>query len=441
MDSASTPWAERFEKLLDAEAIRKGVAVGVPPLVGLNRLPTELATKQLETALKTVFFPTSQCVTVLQRFVGVAYAHCRVTYPSLKAFMAGVYAEEVPLEKFSAPICLTGLGGTGKTELIRAFIRLQGMDSAVEADDKHPPFPLNVAWLVTILARSTPKDVLVRLSNKAASPSELVEVCRKLAFRDGVPFLCADEFQFATGSSSANARVTQMLYCLAYIGIPFVYVANFSLLRRLQKRPEEDQQRLLSDPIVLLPEACGSEDWVMTLRSQQSVAPDVLLFDPVNDAKNLHTFTAGRKRAMVRLAMIAFRTEHRRGGVVDFDALRRAYHSEQFARYREESEILASQLIRNAPDKIRNDLWCPIPLPKGAEEKFLDTTLLARRDQVAEFELRSALTGKERRSAEEIERTITKRGAKAGSVFQLDKGKKASSEELKRNASWLKNNL
>ena len=33
----------------------------------------------------------------------------------------------------------------------------------------------------------------------------------------------------------------------------------------------------------------------------------------------------------------------------DLEALRRAYHSPQFFRYREEYEILASQAIRNAP--------------------------------------------------------------------------------------------
>lgn len=441
MDSILNPWAARFEALLDADTIRKRAAVEVTPLVGLNRLPAELAAKQLEIRLKTVFYPTSQCVAVLQRFVGAAYAHCKVTYPTPKAFMAGVYATDVPLEKFAAPICLTGLSGTGKTELIKAFIRLQSADDTVETDNNHPPFPLNGAWLVTILARCTPKDVLMALSGSSASPPELVDMCRKLAFRNGVPFLCADEFQFATGSSSANARVTQMLFCLAYIGLPFVYVANFSLLRRLQKRPEEDQQRLLSDPIVLMPDALGGKDWLMTLRTQQSVAPDVLQFDPTNDAKNLHAYTAGRKRAMVTLIMIAYRTEYPRGGVVNLDALRRAYQSPQFARYRVESEILASQIVRNAPDKKRHDLWCPVPLPEDAAASFLDATLQARCDQVAQSELRSALTGKERKAAEEIERVLAKRGANAGTVVPLVKGKKATSEELKQNANWLKNNL
>lgn len=441
MDSVFNPWAARFEALLDAETIKALVAVEVPPLIGLERLPTELAAKQLEKSLETVFYPTSQCVAFIQRLVGVAYAHCKVTYPTRKAFMAGIYAKDVPLEKFVPPMCLTGLAGIGKTELIRAFIRLQRLDSTVEADDKHPPFPLNGAWLVTILARSTPKDVLIELSKSVATPAELVSVCRKLAFRNGVPSLLADEFQFATGSSSANARVTQMLYCLAYIGIPFVYVANFSLLRRLQKRPEEDQQRLLSDPIVLSPDRWESEDWVMTLRAQQGIAPEILQFDPNKDAKNLHAYTAGRKRAMVRLIVIAFRTEHPRGGIVDFDALRRAYQSSQFAGYREESEILANQIFRNAPDKTRDDLWCPIPLPEGAAATFLDSTLQARGDQVAESELRSALTGKERKAADEIERAIAMRGAKAGTVVQLGKRKKATSEELKRNANWLRENL
>lgn len=441
MGSAFNPWSARFEALLDVDTIRDRVAVEVPPLVGLHRLPIELATKQLERSLKTVFYPTAQCIAILQRLVGAAYAHCVITYSSPKAFMAGVYAKEAPLEKFASPICITGLSGTGKTELLMAFRRLQSADSTLIVDPNHSSFPLNGAWLATVQARSTPKDILTALAGSTGKPSDLVGECRKLAFRNGVPLLCADEFQFATGSSSANVIVTQMLFALAYIGIPFVFVANFSLYRRLQKRPEEDRQRFLAKPIVVLPDPWSSEDWLMTLRVQQGVAPNFLQFDPVAHAKELHAFSAGRKRAMANLILIAYQSEHSRGGVVDIAALRRAYKSAEFAECREESEILATQAIRNAPNRKRMDLWCPISLPEDATVKFLSSTTQARGELVAEAELRAALTGGERKTADEIERAITKRGAKAGTVVQLAKSKNATSEELRRNANWLKENL
>lgn len=388
-----------------------------------------------------MFYPTSQCIAILQRFVGVAYAHCLTLYPDSKAYMGGVYSRNPPLRNFSFPICLTGLAGLGKTELIKAFIRMLAPDREIVVDMGHSPFPLAGPWLATVQARSDPTAVLAFLAGKTAKPSDLIDECRKKAFKNGVPMLLADEFQFATGSSSANARVTQMLLSLGYVGLPFVFAANFSLLIRLQKRPEEDRQRLLSNPIVLLPDHWASDDWVMTLETQRSVAPDFFVFDPKKDAQALHGFSAGRKRAMAKLLTIAFRAEFSRGGFVDLEALRRAYHSPQFFEYREESEILASQAIRNAPNKKRKDLWCPIPLPPDSSLKFLESTTHAREQQVAEAELRAALTSDERSTVKEMEKAVKKTAQKSAKVLPLEGSRKVTGEDLKRNANWLRDNL
>lgn len=441
MNVIANPWAVRFEGLESADAIRSRTKVIVPPLSNLTDITVEVAVKRLESALESVFYPTSQCVAILQRLVGMAYAHCLAIYPDSRAYMSGVYSQSPPLRNFSFPICLTGLAGLGKTELIKAFIRMQAPDREIVVDRGHSPFPLLGPWLATVQARSDPTAVLAYLAGKSAKPGELIDECRRRAFKNGIPLLLADEFQFATGSSSANARVTQMLLSLAYVGIPFVFAANFSLLLRLQKRPEEDRQRLLSDPIVLLPDHWASDDWVMTLVTQRSVAPDFFVFDPKKDAQILHGFAAGRKRAMAKLLTIAFRAEFSRGGSVDLEALRRAYHSPQFFEYREESEILASQAIRNAPNKKRKDLWCPIPLPPDSSLKFLESTTRAREQQVAEAELRAALTSDERSTVKEMEKAAKKTAQKSATVLPLDGSRKVTGEDLKRNANWLRDNL
>lgn len=441
MDTSSNPWAARYESLLDADNIKKLATVEVPALVGLMGMPIELASRTLEQALSTVFFPTTQCIAILQRFAGTAYAHCMATYPDTKAFIAGIYAEEVPLATFFFPICLTGLAGMGKTELIKAFIRIQRPNGTLQVDPSHSPFPLKGAWLVTVQARSAPKDILQTLAGINAKPSDLVKVCRKQAYRDGIPSLLADELQFATGSNSANARVTQMLLSLGYIGIPFVFSANFSLLLRLLKRPEEDQQRLLSNPIILMPDPWTSNDWVETLEAQRSVAPEILKVDPKSDAQTLHVYSGGRKRAMAKLILIAFRAEHPRGGIVDLNALHRAYHSQQFARYREESDILVSQAIRNSPDKRRKDLWCPLPLAGSTAALSSASAFQERGERAAEAELQDALTGQERAAVKEIEKCIKKPRSSTGKVVEIGSRKKATSEDLKRNADWLKGQL
>lgn len=442
MEEISNPWAARFEALFDPMVLRDLAQVTVSPLTDLTETPTELAFKRLEIALETIFYPTTQCIAILQRLVGIAYAHCMVTYPDAKTFLCGIYAQEAPLPIFSPPICLTGLSGIGKSSLIKAFRSFQITDQETTIDAEHSPFLLSRAWAATVQARSSPKDVLRALASAEGSPAELIKRCRKLGFRDGVPFILADEFQFATGSESANARVTQMLLSLGYIGIPFLFSANYSLLHRLLKRPEEEQQRLLSNPIVLHPDAWSSSDWGHTLDAQRMVAPDYLRFDPVEDAQELHAYSAGRKRAMVKLILIAFREQHATGGIVDRQALRRAYEATEYAGYREQAEILASQAIQNRPVSNRKDLWCPIPTEQTQTQIFLESAIKAREERVAEAELRASLTFSERRNAQEIRSEGGRNKAKtSGKVVPISNKKSLSAEELKQNANWFRDQL
>lgn len=403
-------------------------------------MPLELATQRIHEALKKVFYPTKQCLAILQRLVGIAHAHCMATYSGPREFLHGIYSKKTPLPDFARTLYLTGLAGTGKTQIVNAFCQLLEMDGEVVVDDHHAPFPMRGPWAVEIRARSSSKDVLRGLAQVEGSPSELVDICRKAAFREGIPILIADEFQFATGSESANARVAQILLSLAYVGIPFVFVANFSLIRRLQRRPGEEQQRLLVDPVVLLPDMHTSDDWHKTLTAQRDVAPDFFLFDPVKDARTLHAYSAGRKRAVAELLLIAFRDAHANGGKVDLQTLHRAYMSSTYAVYREETEILLAQSVQNYPNLKRMDLWCPIPLPGGAAANFLESAKAVREEQVADAELRSAMTPEERTGLEKIEREFRKKKQAIGKVVSFKKtGTEA--EDLKQNGSLFQDHL
>ena len=427
-------WIKEFDGLLNEEAIKKRITVHVSPLNDLTSLPIEEACLKVDMALKRVFYPTTQCLNILKRLIGMGRAHAKMHYPDTKTFLSGVYAQTPSLPDFMTPICLTGLAGIGKTEVLRALRRLlPGINEIIL--NGQPAFPIKGIWNVTVKARTMPKDILRALVNVNGSPADLVEVCRKHAYRDGVSILVADEFQFATGSENANARVSQMLLSLGYIGIPFIYAANYSLLRRLKRRPEEDQQRLLADPVIMLPDKHDSVDWQDTLNAQCEVAPGYFVFDPIGDAKELHGYTAGRKRAMARLLGIAFRREFPSGGVVDAGAIRRAYFSSEFSVYREETEILVSQAVKNRPDESRNDLWCPIPMEPTAATAFLEAGIAARNEAYAEMEIRSALTQQERLAANEIKKGAQK-ARKAGELVHFRKKSQAlSADDLKKNTS------
>lgn len=435
-------WSGRFEPLLDTGVIKQRALVTVPPLLNLSSIPVELACRQLGSALETIFYPTEQCVTVLKRLVGVAHAHCVAKYPDGKAYLNGIYAQDPPLPDFSPPILVTGLAGTGKTELINAFCRVCGSEEQqVLVDESHSPFPVKAPWKITVHARSSPLEVLSSLTQVKGSLVDLIKKCRRQAYRDGIPFLVGDEFQFATGSESANARVAQMLLSLGYIGLPFAFVANFTLIHRLQRRPGEEQQRLLADPIVIFPDHGSSLDWQDTLKAQRDVAPDVLVFDPVRDAEALHAYSAGRKRAMSKLLVLAFRAGYSRGAKVGVEEIRRAYLSSEYAVYREEAEILTTQAIQNHPHPKRKDLWCPIPLWGDAATAFLESSIAARNELMAEAELTAALTQEERRRVAQVKRGSINKDPQTGQVVPLPKKKISTASELKKNALLFKDKL
>jgi hypothetical protein len=441
MDKELNHWSARFEHLLDLNVIKQKAQVTVPPLVDLTKMPIDLACKRLEMALETIFHPTTQCLATLHKLVGIAHAHCVVTYPNVKAFLSGVYAHESPLPNFSLPVCLTGLGGVGKSKLMEAFRRIQTPDRETVLDKEHSPFLLCGAWSATIQARSSPKDVLKALAGAEGSPAELIKRCRKLGFRDGVPFILADEFQFATGSESANARVTQMLLSLGYIGIPFLFAANYSLLHRLQKRPEEEQQRLLSNCIVLSPDAWNSADWVDTLKAQCTVAPDYIKLDPDSDAKEFHAYSAGRKRAMAKLILIAFRNEYANGGIVDRRAIRIAYECIDYERYKDQAEILAAQAIQNRQQNNRKDLWCPIRAELTKTQEFLESSINSRQDNVAKAELEATLTLNERHHVQAISHGNSKMKETSGKVVSINNKKIHTAEDLKQNTNLYRENI
>lgn len=441
MNVQDNPWADRFAGALDPETIRRLATFEPTPLTGLRKLPVEAACKQLEMALEDVFYPTAQCISILQHFIGVAHAHSLMYYTDRKCFLAKVYEEKSPLPNFFAPICLTGLSGIGKSKLLAAYARIQTADRDLIVDTHHTPFPLQSLWSVTVESQISANEVLRALASQEGDAAALLKSCRKTAFRNGVPLLLVDEFQFATGSSGANTRVSQILAQLGCIGIPYVYVANFSLLHRLKKRPHEERARLLAKLIVAVPDAPDSQDWINTLAAKKRVAPEVLQFDPLADARSLHRLSAGLKRAVAHLCVQTFRNVHSKGGVVDLAAMERTYNSGQFATFREETETIMRQSIENCPIKGRLDLWCPFPLPKDAAAIFQADAIAARQERVAEAELRGALTGTERKAADEIGKTLRKKPEKSADVLKFKKAGKDNSEELLANTQLYREDL
>src|SRR3546814_935442 len=192
--------------------------------------------------------------------------------------------------------------------------------------------------------------------------------CAKAADRRGVSRCALDELQFLSQSATANTAVTKFLYQITYLGLPFVFVANYSLCRLLQRRPEQDRQRLLTKPRILLALLPESQDWEDYLVAIQTTLASSLHIDLLRERETLHHFTAGMKRLVKQLLVLAYDLAWQKGQrfVTPAD-LRCAYDNTEYAMAREQAQAMLS------PHTHRHKAYeCPFPLPKVGAEALAD---------------------------------------------------------------------
>lgn len=388
MSMTDNPWTSRFEPLMSRMEIARLVESKPLPIYGLGSMPIEHACQTLNDVLKSVFIPTQQCLYILERWLNLACSHSLRHYPDKVAFLRGVYQEDAPLPSLSNIMCLTGLAGVGKSELTKAFMKIQPEACRFNVNE-HRNFQTCSAWNFAVNANASTNSILIKILGIEGRLTELISLARKKAYRDGVSLMISDELQFNSLSADSNTRVAKLILSLGYIGIPYVYVGNFSLLHRLLRRNQEEKQRFLTDVLLLSPDHPGSVDWMNTLIAFQEVAPDVFDINLKVHAASIHQLTAGIKRALVKLYMIAFRSACLGKHKVTFKDLEAAYNSADYYIYKCDIEAITYQMIKNEKYPFRDDLWCPIELPnsnvsyirssfvKQSEEKEADEILLA----------------------------------------------------------------
>lgn len=357
MVTDGNPWCERFAPLLNRDEIRKRVELRPEPISRIESMSPTVAGIAVEEALRRTFYASEQCLDILIEWITVASAHCSETYGSRRMFLEGVYRLQPPLPEFRFPLCLTGLAGTGKSALHKALGRVMPSQGTVTTEDG-TVFPLESHRAVTVRACSTTKDILTTLARREGGVRALSEIVRRQAYQKGWAFLCLDEFQFATQSDKANTRIAQMLMATCYIGVPAAYIANFSLLHKLNSRNQEDIHRLLGNVRLLQPESRDSGDWRTLLRWYRDIAPEVFTFDPDGDAVCVHDLTGGIKRSVAKLLKVAFVSAISNDTTVDLAALERAYKTADYAAFRRDIESLHKLHVEFR--KCHKDLWCPI---------------------------------------------------------------------------------
>jgi hypothetical protein len=439
--TTASPWIDRFLPVLDKEEIKRRASRPAAPLSALHELPIDSACRALTDAMQLVFHPTTQIVEILHQLVSRAYGHCLQLYPDIQSFTGNVYRQNSPLPQFASPACITGLAGVGKSCLASALGRVLPPDGCVVCPPESSKFPMRSLWKVDVQVRSSLKDMLAPLGGSEGSLGDQLKTARKRAYRDGVALLLADEFQFLTASASANTRITQTLLSMGYCGLPTVYVANYSLLHRLLRRPQEDRDRLLADLIIMSPDTPESDDWSDTLAALIAVSPEIFRINPKTDAPQFHRYCAGIKRAAVGLLVEGYRMAHSQANdghfTVNMTHIQAAYRSHLFFAHRMDIEIVTQQhILGRQVDNKRTDLWCPLGRPDVLHPKLVEEMGRRRDLRLTEEIQRAAATGEERKSEEALNRST--RMGESNSVVKLPRRTRPTAETLRANAASLR---
>jgi len=386
MISDSSPWLTRFAALTDEE-IERRTRFSPPAVTGMDSLNPGVATRHLSNTLSQIFEPTPASLHIHRRMVDAAEQFAREAFPSREMFRRRLYNFEGYQSEMSPwnPVCVTGLSGGGKTSLFVAAARIL-QDETVDAGAGHTLPLIGLSYLAIEDERSE-LDVLQStwraLSRKrpdvGASPYERARLqtddvfakkklkdARKntalMAYRSGCCGVIVDEMQFMTQGSTANTLVTKTLLELSYLRFPFFFAANFNLVAKLRSRPPQDRDRLLSDPIVVLPDTlvfeAAANAWKAYLRVCVRVSGNVIALDMEKDAEPLLSYTFGLRRKFIFMIKQAYGRAREAGKfTIQMRDVEEAYKSTAYFTHRKDVESLKALEVTGKSES--KEFVCP----------------------------------------------------------------------------------
>lgn len=419
-----SPWELRFIGL-DDKSIEDRTRIAPHPIGGLSSFSRGTASEKLRVHLEAIFLASPQGVRVIREIVHTAWAYAQEEYPDAKEFMARLYNDEyIPLTR--PAICVTGLAGGGKSAIMRAIGRLIPDDEcdaiaghqlprrafafvAVKQHDTEAAVFRSLHELIgcSTIPRSTEVESTSKPSRRQGrlgSVNDAMRLAQRGAFRDGFTGILLDELQFLA-QSGATARISKTLLLLSYVGPPLVYAANFDMVHGLKARAQQYRDRLLSRPIVLLPDSIWDseefEGWILYLSEVLRVADGALEFDAKDDAERLHRYSFGLRRKLVLLLTEAYRhaREHKRQSAKMPD-IEWAYKSVRYEVHRDDVESLQASEIGTKTK--RRDLHCPFeidPDVKSGRTKFYLNML---HQKTAEDAVAASLSPAEKRALQRM---------------------------------------
>ena len=406
--SGDNDWIERYVRVNDLETIRTLCRHEGTPLRNLNSMPVGVACEMMKAELDEIFIPTVRYCEIISEVIQAALAHAVRHYPNRKTFLGNAYAEKLSFKPV-VPIFLTGLAGTGKSQLGKAIVRLLGAERRIDIGDGHANFPLVAVSRITAERKMTLASILRTLADPSYAEGQgklsgrgLHDGSTKWQYIIGSCLIILDELQFLTQSSHANTLIAKVLLRMTYVGPPTLVIGNYSMGHRLLKRPQEEKHRLLTNSRILLPDLPTSKCWLDVLEALEKVLPGIFEFGLVIRSNELWAFCAGLKRVLVELLTLAYRRARNTGrSMAAWQDVVSAYGSSAFFSSREDVEALVRQAFDGTTPP--QHLQCPFPIPRSESESYGQALSSVRQHNLAGAVGRSALNASERQLEKEAD--------------------------------------
>lgn len=410
------------------EEIGSIVEVKSRAIQNLGRYGVGEGCELIESAMKASYTPTAQIIRIIREVVGRARAHVAKTYSSEDDFRARCNKDDLVPKEPGFATALVGLGGTGKTQLFRAIERLLTRDESTIDVAGLPRYPLEPIWIMTMIGGKSLSALLEPFVGAGATGASILKPAAKRAYTNGVGMAVLDESQFITATQAGHAKAAEVVMKSTYIGPPLFYGANFTMINKLEKRPQQERDRLLSNVLVLNPERHGSDDYGRILASQLEVFSEYVASDHAISVKahaeHIHNYVFGINRKSAILLNLAWRFVREEAAMIlTISHVERAYKSEMFASHREEVELLRRQVFENK--KARDDLWCSFAPPIFSNVVVASSLIEEKERRIAEALSRSTMTKAERDAYDAVITTTGSVGKQKACVVGFPKADKS----------------
>ena len=430
-------WTKRYRAALEPGVIKQRAETRGKIVQSLNGSEIEVACRRLQLGLQEVNLITEQAESIIRVVVERALAHPELVYCDPHAVLRAAY-EGSRSEDVYVPILITGQAGVGKTRIRQSIQRVLSGREFVWVDESHPRMPLIDYAECVIAQQSSVLEVLRPLANpEIASGSvkvkrgEIAGKCARWQRVCGTCLLGVDELQFMGQSETANTLVTRTLLAFADVGLPWFAIANYSLIWKLLDRPSEAMQRLLSHPVIVLPDPPSSVDWAALLMEFQVVLEEALEFKLIDLRLDIWNLCAGLKRELVNLLVHAYRIARRSGASkANWLDVQQAFKSVEFAASRRDINLLIAHAGQGG--ELRRDLKCPLEGPGLVSRSvaYLDQLRAARTKAVARANIEAAMTAEERSAIDGIKQAGQPVARPPAKVVSMSKSKPRTLDQL-----------